>query len=189
VVIDVPPQPLKSFLEELVIPPPTPHRWMSRSLAFIRTVLLAMTLFHFRDDLADAVDENVLIVNRGQPTTLGVILMLLPLCARNESWCLPSLKGKMGCSMLAISSFGTNTSQTKVNFIPQVQCGTFLRIPTYNLLILLYLMGFGAVLRNTRLHLLFKLLPSAGCCCGISRCAERRIKSLVYVSFTNIACG
>jgi len=43
-----------NFLEELVIPPPTPLPvdWSRSLLSF--AVLLAMTLFHFRDDLADA---------------------------------------------------------------------------------------------------------------------------------------
>jgi len=147
VVIDVPATAQK-LPWGLVIPPADASGVRSRSLAFIRTVLLAMTLFHFRDDLADAVDENVLIVNGGQPATLGVILMLLPLLLvmANLGVCL-RWREKMGCSMLAISSFGTNTSQTKLASSLRFNANFLLHTNLY-LLILLYLMGFDAVLRK-----------------------------------------
>jgi len=99
--------------------------------------------------------RNVLIVN-GQPTTLGVILMLLPLTlVVCESWCLPSLKGKMGCSMRHII-LRTNVADKASSL--RFNAELFFAIPTYTFL--LYLMGFGGTSQTGARYLPLPLLAA-----------------------------
>ena len=71
---------------------------------------------HFGDQLADAVDQNILVMNRRQAQGIGTTEIFVPLCSYSRTAKSGLVASeKMGCSIDPMSSFGiaSVTSQMK----------------------------------------------------------------------------